>query len=86
MSSKLVLRLVKKIEKDLGIQCNPDSFVRTRVGCNMKEAGAFVWTLRDCNGVKLGSCDTVTECVRSDRKLELVRNTGDNEITAEKIE
>lgn len=70
--SKQVLRLVKKIKEDIGIECDPYTFRRTYAGCWQKSSGAFVWIIcaNDVTSLFIGSADTMTECIRKNRKLE----------------
>ncbi len=76
-----VERLVKKIEEELGIVCDPETFCRTRAGYWQKRQGAFSWEMYLLNSnVKVGSCDTVSECVKRKYRLTISR---DGEICAE---
>lgn len=74
--SKLVLQLTEKIEKDIGLHCNPNTFKRTGAGHWQLKSGAYSWSIKTFeegnHTLDVFSCDTVTECVRRDRKLELV--------------
>ena len=73
--SKLIERLVKKIECDLGIQCDPQTFVSIRPKPSYKLAGAWSWEMRialpdPVKGiVRVGSSWTATECARKNVKL-----------------
>lgn len=82
--SKQVLRLVKKIKKDTGIECDPYTFRRTYAGYWQKSSGAFVWIIcaNDVTSLFIGSADTMTECIRKNRKLEF--DCEHNEIFAVK--
>lgn len=70
--SKQVLRLVRKIKQDIGIECDPYTFRRTYAGYWQKSSGAFVWIIcaNDVTSLFIGSADTMTECIRKNRKLE----------------
>ena len=70
--SKQVLRLVRKIKQDIGIECDPYTFRRTYAGYWQKSNGAFVWIIcaNDVTSLFIGSADTLTECIRKNRRLE----------------
>ena len=65
-------RLAKKIEKDTGIICDPETFRRTYAGYWQKALGAWVWAMRIKGSPKeLGSVFSASECVKSKYKLVL---------------
>lgn len=69
-------RLVKKIERDTGIICDPDTFRRTYTGYWQKSLGAIVWAMRIKDSPKeIGSIFPASECVKSKYKLELSYDT-----------
>ena len=73
--SNLIERLVKKIECDLGIQCDPQTFVSIRPKPSYKLAGAWSWEMRIASPepvkgiVRVGSSWTAMECARKNVKL-----------------
>ena len=73
--SKLILRLAEKIEHDLGIKVDPETFVSNRPKPAHKLAGAWSWemrTVQPVNGVfRVGSIYTATECAK--KNVVLVR-------------
>lgn len=65
-------RLAKKIEKDTGIACDPETFRRTYAGYWQRSLGAFVWTMQIKGDFEeLGSTYPASECVKSKYKLTL---------------
>ena len=71
-TSKLAMRLAKKIETELGIRCNPETFHRTYAGCNQRASGAWVWIMNEENDVRdVGSCWPASECVKQKYALSL---------------
>ena len=65
-------KLAKKIERDIGIICDPETFRRTYAGYWQKSLGAFVWAMRIKGSPKeLGSGYPASECVKSKYKLTL---------------
>lgn len=67
--SKLILRLCKKIQDDLGYECDEYSFRRTYAGYWQRSLGAWSWYMRTKSGVDIGSMEPVTECVKKKYKL-----------------
>ncbi len=82
-SSTLSQRLAKKIEKDLGMQCDPSTFTRTYAGSWQKSAGAWLWTMQiKGTPFDVGSCEPASECVKAKNKLSIL---GNNEICTESV-
>ena len=75
-SSKLVLQLIEKIDTELGILCNPNTFQHNRIKHNKLKNDIYFWTIKTFddggNQMEITSCDTLSECVRRDRKLEVI--------------
>lgn len=72
-----VERLVKRIYKDLHIECDGSTFRRTYRGYWEKRAGTWAWEMRTIDHEKgVGSIDTVTEILRSKSKLVLFNVWG----------
>lgn len=75
--SKLIERLAKKIEKELGIKVDPESFSSIRPSHSYKLAGAWSWEMKVVGPSKkrrnqvIGSMWTATECVRKNVKLSI---------------
>ena len=70
-------RLVKRIEKDLNIKCDPATFRKISRGYWQKRAGQMAWEMRTVDYKKtLCSIDTVTEILRSKSKLVTFDNWG----------
>ena len=68
-------RLAKKIERDTGIACCPDTFRITYAGYWQKSVGAWVWAMRIKDlPEELGSIYPASECVKSKYKLVLSYN------------
>ena len=74
--SKLSEKLARKIEKEIGIRCNPDTFVRTYAGKWQRLAGAFVWEMV-CEGGRIDSISPASDCVRSDVWLDFDPKEGE---------
>ena len=65
-----VERLVKRIYKDLNIECDGSTFRRIYRGYWQKRAGQMAWEMRTIDYKKtLCSIDTVTEILQSKSKL-----------------
>ena len=63
-------RLVKRIKKDLNIECDPATFRKISRGYWQKRAGQWAWQMQTADYTKtLGGIDTVTEILRSKSKL-----------------
>lgn len=75
-ASKMVKRLVDRIEKEFGIKCDPNSFQRTYANSWLKNEGAYSWTLDvvyKTGGLVAGHVagfDAVSECVKRKNNLE----------------
>lgn len=68
--SELILRLCKKIKDEIGWDCDPTTFRRTRAGYWQRSMGAWSWYIQTRNShIDVGSSDTVTECVKDTNKL-----------------
>ena len=77
--SKLIDRLCVKIKDELGIECDPTTFKRTRAGYWQRASGAWSWFIQTKNSrIDIGSSEPVTECVK--KKWELCRSGEDREI------
>lgn len=85
--STLGEQLAKKIEKDTGLVCDPETFRRTYAGYWQKSNGAYVWAMRIMGSpFEIGSGDPATECVKKTCRLCIsTDNWGFMEIVAEKI-
>ena len=70
-------RLVKRIFRDLHIECDPTTFRRIARGYWQKRAGQWAWQMQTVDYKKtLGSIDTVTEILRSKSPLVLFNTWG----------
>ncbi len=73
--SKLTERLANKIERDLGVKVDPDTFVSIRPKPSYKRAGAWSWEMETVgphvvnNIWRVGSMWTATECARKNVRL-----------------
>ena len=85
MASSLIYKLAAKIARDLGVECDVTTFKRTHRGRWGVRTGSWSWEMKTETGDTLGSCDTVTECCRKDRKLVWANLRTGNEIIAEYI-
>ena len=75
MSKKLAEKLADKIEKELGIICEPETFKRTYAGYWQKLSGAFVWTMKVLNSHNdIGSCTPASECIKRKYNLSITEN------------
>lgn len=63
--SKLAEKLARKIDKEIGIKCNPETFRRTYAGYWMKTQGAFVWEMESVEGGTIGSMYPASELVKA---------------------
>lgn len=71
-ANRLAEKLSAKIEQELGIQCNPETFRRTYAGRHQKAAGAWVWLMSEKDGIHdVGSCWPASECVKKKYSLSL---------------
>lgn len=79
--SDLTLKLCKKIQEDIGIICDPETFRRTYAGCWMRSNGAWVWEMEiEGSHRSVGSIEPASELVKKKYRLTIDR---DNEIFAE---
>lgn len=80
-------RLAKKIEKDTGLICDPETFRRTYAGRWQKANGAYVWAIKiKGTPFEIGSGDSATDCVNKKYKLCISEDHwGMKEIVAELI-
>ena len=70
-------RLVKRIFRDLHIECDPTTFHKIQRGYWQKRAGQWAWEMKTIDHSKtLGSIDTVTEILRSKSPLVLFDTWG----------
>lgn len=71
MAKSLAERLAAKIERELGVVCDPKSFRRTYVGRWQKASGAWVWTMQTVGEKKsdIGSGTAASECVKNGARL-----------------
>lgn len=85
MAKEMVKKLVKKIYDDVGLECYPSTFHRTRAGKHQKSAGAFVWIIEAKGYGYIGSIYPASECIKKEYKLALI-DSGDRnpEIITEK--
>lgn len=85
MAKGMVEKLVKKIHDDVGLECYPSTFYRTRAGKHQKAAGAFVWIIETKEHGYIGSIYPASECIKKEYKLALIDNcTQTPEIITEK--
>ena len=87
--SALAERLAKKIERDTGIACDPNTFARIYAGHNQREEGGWCWTMRLAESLfEIGSSDPASECVKKKYKLteshseiyaELIKGKGESD-------
>ena len=64
MASKQVIALAKRILDEFGLDADPDTFTRTYVGRNQREAGAYSWIMYCKTGVTMiGSGEPIRKCV-----------------------
>ena len=85
-ASALAERLAEKIEKDLGLVCDPSTFCRTYAGSWQRARGAVVWTMKLKNSpLDIGSGEPASECVKNKYRLCLIED-GYGEISTELIE
>lgn len=83
--SPLADKLAKKIERELGLTCDPATFRRTYAGYWQKSNGAWLWTMRVMNGAyEIGSSNPASECIK--KKYRLVMLESGDEICAESVE
>ena len=85
MASSLIYKLAAKIARDLGIECDVTTFKRTYASSWGLRCGAWSWVMKTEDGDEVGSCYTVTECCRKDKKLVWAGLRTGNEIIAEDI-
>lgn len=70
--SVLILRLCEKIEKELGIVCDPTTFRRTYAGYWQRSVGAWSWSMRSVRSYReVGSQERASECVKRKYRLEI---------------
>ena len=75
--SKLADRLAKKIEKEFGVKCRPETFRRTYAGYWMKLQGAFVWEMDCIGGGVVGSMYPASELAKGSVELEIDEKEGE---------
>ena len=76
-NSKLAERLAKKIEKELGIKCRPETFRRAYAGYWMKLQGAFAWEMDCIGGGVIGSMSPASELVKTSVMFEFDEREGE---------
>lgn len=71
MAKSLAERLATKIERELGVVCDPKSFRRTYAGRWQKASGAWVWTMQTAKEPysDIGSGTAASECVKRSTRL-----------------
>lgn len=79
--SELSKRLAKKIEMELNILCDPDTFRRSYAGFWMKTQGAFVWEMDGVHGGTIGSMYPASELVK--KSVKLIYDQKESEIFPE---
>lgn len=68
--SALAERLAKKIERDTGIACDPNTFARIYAGYLMRSEGTWCWSMYTKDSrIQIGSAEPASECVKSKYKL-----------------
>lgn len=81
-----VIKLVEKLEKDLGVHCIAGTFTRTRAGYWQKRSGRPVWEIDTVEYGKVSCGTPVSECIKLKYRLELGFNRINGpEIFPEKI-
>ena len=70
-------RLARKIERELGIKCDPCTFQRTYAGYWMRTQGAFSWIMNTTRGGTIGSMYTASELVKPYVKLDYDPREGE---------
>ena len=69
-------KLAEKIKRDLGIDCDTETFERTYAGKNQKAIGAWVWTMM--SGIRLiGSVEPASKLIKSKYYLSIYEKTGE---------
>lgn len=77
MASKLIEKLTEKIEKELGIQCDQNTFRRTYAGYWQRRLGAFVWVMGTIDGYQVGSIERVSDLVNNSVRLVYDQKEGE---------
>lgn len=69
-------KLAEKIKRDLGIDCDPETFERKYAGKNQKAMGSWVWTMMD-NIWLIGSAEPASKLIKSKYYLSIDEKTGE---------
>ncbi len=78
--SVLALRLCKKIENELNIECDPRTFHRTYAGPRQRSHGAWSWMmyLKDGSSNSIGCSEPAAECIKKEWGMSLDNDGGRN--------
>ena len=73
--SSIAERLAAKIERELGLKCDPATFRRTYAGRWQKASGTWVWSISVVETHNdIGSCDPASECVKTIYQLTITQD------------